>query len=72
MKQTKGQGGETLDTEILLQGVNHFAAEMDHFSDCVLNGKEPRTPGEEGLADMRVIAAIEKAARAGQAVRLGP
>ena len=72
VKQTKGQGGETLDTEILLQGVNHFAAEMDHFSDCVLNGKEPRTPGEEGLADMRVIAAIEKAARAGQAVRLGP
>ena len=35
---------------------------MDHFSDCVLNGKDPRTPGEEGLADMRVIAAIEEAA----------
>jgi hypothetical protein len=33
--------GETLDAEMLLQGVNHFrfAAEMDHFSRCVLNGK---------------------------------
>ena len=43
---------------------------MDHFSDCVLTGKDPLTPGEEGLADMRVIAAIEEAARTGQAVRL--
>jgi len=36
----------------------------------VLNGKDPRTPGEEGLADLRVIAAIEEAARTGQAVRV--
>jgi predicted dehydrogenase len=56
--------------ELLIGQVNHFAAEMDHFSDCVLNGKDPRTPGEEGLADMRVIAAIEEAARTGRAVRV--
>src|SRR3954453_15148395 len=70
VKETKGHGGETLDAEMLLPGVNHFAAEMDHFSDCVLTGKDPRTPGEEGLADMRVIAAIEEAARTGQTVRV--
>ena len=46
--------------------MNHFAAEMDHFSECVLSDKDPPTPGEEGLADMRVIAAIEEAARTGQ------
>src|SRR3954447_15279901 len=54
--------------ELLIGQVNHFAAEMDHFSDCVLNGKDPRTPGEEGLADLRVIAAIAEAARTGRAV----
>lgn len=60
----KGAGRE----QPALAGVNHFAAEMDHFSDCVLNGKDPLTPGEEGLADMTVIAAIEEAARTGRAV----
>ena len=55
---------------MLLHEVNHFAAEMDHFSECVLTGQGPRTPGEEGLADMRVIAAIEEAARTGQTVRV--
>ena len=49
---------------------DHFAAEMDHFSDCVLNDRKPRTPGEEGLADMRVIAAIEESARTGKTVKL--
>jgi predicted dehydrogenase len=49
---------------------NHFAGEMEHFSDCVLRGKTPRTPGEEGLADMRIIRAIEEAAESGQAVKV--
>jgi predicted dehydrogenase len=59
------------ESELKLTAVNHFAAEMEHFSQCVLEGKECRTPGEEGLADMRVIAAIEEAARTGKAVKVG-
>ncbi|HEX6961817.1 MAG TPA: Gfo/Idh/MocA family oxidoreductase [Lacipirellula sp.] len=43
---------------------------MEHFSECILNNKEPRTPGEEGLADMRVMAAIEESAASGKAVKL--
>jgi predicted dehydrogenase len=54
-----------------LTPVNHFAAEMDHFSECILQNKAPRTPGEEGLADMRVMAAIGESAAAGRAVKLG-
>jgi predicted dehydrogenase len=54
--------------QVQLTEVNHFAAEMDHFSDCVLTDKNPRTPGEEGLTDVRVIAAIEEAARTGRTV----
>lgn len=48
--------------------VNHFAAEMDHLSTCVLKDKNPLTPGEEGLADMRVITAIYEAAQTGRKV----
>jgi predicted dehydrogenase len=50
--------------------VDHFAAEMDHFSGCVLDGKEPLTPGEEGLRDLKVMMAIYEAARSGKTVKL--
>jgi predicted dehydrogenase len=49
---------------------DHFALEMDHFSDCVMNNTEPLTPGEEGLKDMRIIAAIYESARTGKPVKL--
>jgi predicted dehydrogenase len=55
-----------------LEAVNHFTAEMDYFSGCVLENTAPRTPGEMGLADMRIIAAIEEAARSGRAVKIAP
>ena len=78
MEQAFGYRGQRLflekggrRAELKLSPVHHFAAEMDHFSDCVLNDRPPRTPGEEGLADMRVIVAIEEAARTGRAVRVG-
>lgn len=61
---------DTKRTEIVLDPQNHFAAEMDHFSECVLEGKEPRTPGEMGLADMRIMAAIDEAIEIGRAVRI--
>jgi len=50
--------------------VDHFAAEMDHFSQCVMAGSEPLTPGEEGLRDLRVMMAIYEAARSGKTIRL--
>jgi predicted dehydrogenase len=59
---------EAADTEYQLEQVNHFAAEMDHFSDCILNNKPLRTPGEMGLADMKIVAAIAEAAKSGRAV----
>lgn len=35
-----------------------FARQADHFSDCILENHEPKTPGELGLRDMRLIASI--------------
>jgi predicted dehydrogenase len=49
---------------------DHFASEMDHMSDCVMHNKEPLTPGEEGLRDMKIIAAIYEAASGGKTVKL--
>jgi predicted dehydrogenase len=50
--------------------VDHFAAEMDDFADCILNGKETRVPGEEGRRDQRIMAAIYQAAASGKSVAL--
>jgi glucose-fructose oxidoreductase len=50
--------------------VDHFGAEIDHFSGCIADGSEPLTPGEEGLRDLRIMMAIYEAAREGRPVRL--
>jgi predicted dehydrogenase len=49
---------------------DHFAAEMDHLSQCVTDGKEPLTPGEEGLRDLELMMAIYEAARTGKTVKV--
>ncbi|TWI55570.1 putative dehydrogenase [Pseudomonas duriflava] len=49
---------------------NQFALEMDHFAECVVTGKKPYTPGEEGLQDQRIMEALYESARTGRPVRL--
>jgi predicted dehydrogenase len=55
-------GGTQLDELNPARDPSHFAAEADHFSNCVQNGLEPKSPGEEGLRDMRYIAQIYRSA----------
>jgi predicted dehydrogenase len=35
-----------------------FANQAAHFSDCILNNKEPKAPGEEGLRDLKYMREI--------------
>ncbi|WBO85321.1 Gfo/Idh/MocA family oxidoreductase [Hymenobacter yonginensis] len=49
---------------------NQFAAELDHMAECVLQNKTPKTPGEEGLKDIRLVMAIYEAARTGKRVKV--
>jgi predicted dehydrogenase len=49
---------------------NQFIAEIDHMADCVLNNREPYTPGEEGLQDQRIIEAIFESAKKQRIVKL--
>ena len=58
--------------EPVMEEKNQFQLEMDHFSDCVMNDKKPFTPGEEGLQDHRIMAAIYQSANTGKPVRLQP
>jgi predicted dehydrogenase len=49
---------------------DQFAPELAYFSDCILKGADPEPSGEEGLADVRVIRALYRAAKAGRQVEL--
>jgi predicted dehydrogenase len=69
LAQSNGEQG-TQKSELKLEAVNQFASEMDYFSDCLLSGKELRTPGEMGIADMRIVVAIHEAVQSGKAVRI--
>ena len=59
-----------LSEEVNLPAKDHFTLEMDHMSDCVMSNKEPLTPGEEGLRDMKLIAAIYEAARTNKTLKV--
>jgi predicted dehydrogenase len=61
--------GDVLE-DVELPERDHFAAEMDHMSGCVMQNQEPLTPGEEGLRDLKIITAIYEAANTGKTVKL--
>jgi predicted dehydrogenase len=61
--------GNTIE-EKDLPVVDHFAAEMEHMSSCVMENKEPLTPGAEGLRDLTIMKAIYEAANTGRSVKL--
>lgn len=66
MRVNRGNGIE----EKQLPVRDHFALEMDHLSACVMENKEPLTPGEEGLRDITLMMAIYEAARSGKTVKV--
>jgi predicted dehydrogenase len=66
----KGKGEETVVEEPQIQEQSQFALEVDHLSTCILENKMPRTPGEEGLRDVRYMQAIYEAARTGRVIKL--
>jgi predicted dehydrogenase len=72
---------EDLKSEITVEGRarvstfkkrDQFGSELVYFSNCILNDKEPKPGGMEGLADMRVIEAILESASTGKSVAIQP
>lgn len=56
--------------EFAYEQANHFAAEMDHMSECIQTNKTPLTPGEEGLKDLEIMMAAYQSAREGKSIKL--
>ncbi|QIX63424.1 Gfo/Idh/MocA family oxidoreductase [Hymenobacter sp. BT18] len=70
LQTSHAEGKAKLQNQITIPTKNQFAAEMDHFSECILENKQPHTPGEEGLQDHRIMEAIYQSAREGRPVKL--
>jgi predicted dehydrogenase len=72
LRTARSEGKMERVTEEQLNQPNQFAREIDHFSQCVAENRTPHTPGEEGLADMRIIEQLYASAQAGHAISLPP
>jgi predicted dehydrogenase len=49
---------------------DQFAPELDYFSTCVLNGKDPEPSGVEGLNDILIMEAIQASLEQGIRIKL--
>ncbi len=67
---SKADGKLTRIEELNMPENNQFAAEMDHFSRCILDKKEPFSTGENGLQDHVIMEAIYQSAREGRPVKV--
>lgn len=70
MEASYAEGETEYKISPLIPQKNQFALEMDHMAECVMNNKEPFTPGEEGLQDQRIMEAIYQSAKDGKPVKL--
>ena len=51
--------------------LNQYQAEVEHFSDCILNGREPMLSPEDAKKNTAVIVALKRAAQEEKAVPVG-
>ncbi|MGE3107065.1 MAG: Gfo/Idh/MocA family protein [Phycisphaerales bacterium] len=51
---------------------DQFAAELVYFSECIRDRREPEPSGWEGLADVRVIRAIQQSIDRGRSLEIQP
>ncbi|GJG85812.1 glucose-fructose oxidoreductase [Gemmatimonadetes bacterium T265] len=70
MRAARAENGQERIAELPMSQKSQFAREADHFSQCVRENRQPYTPGEEGVQDHRVQAAIYEAARTGRPATL--
>jgi predicted dehydrogenase len=66
-----GLKGKTSKGDMDLPQIDHFAAEMDDFANCILKNRPTKVPGEEGLRDVKLTTAIYESVRKGRPVRTG-
>ena len=57
-------------TQIAIPQANQFSAMLDEMALAVREDREPKTPGAEGLRDVRIMEAIYQAADSGKEIKL--
>lgn len=57
-------------TEREFPRIDQFGAQTSYFTECIANGTRPESDGQEGLADVRALLAIEASAQTGRPVRI--
>ncbi|SDB67034.1 Gfo/Idh/MocA family protein [Belnapia rosea] len=65
-------GQVAAEEERIVKPKNQFAQEIDHFAGCVRAGRQPHTPGEEGVQDQALMEALYRSAAEGRPVRMEP
>jgi glucose-fructose oxidoreductase len=71
MQSYTGVSGETSDgVKLSMEIDNQQAKQMDDDAQAILTGSAPKTPGEEGLRDIRLVNAIINAAHSGKSVNI--
>jgi predicted dehydrogenase len=50
--------------------IDQFAAEMDDFARCIAKDQQSATPGEEGLADVKIIRKLYESAESGKTLEM--
>ncbi|HEY3987693.1 MAG TPA: Gfo/Idh/MocA family oxidoreductase [Acidobacteriaceae bacterium] len=60
------------EDKVSYKNTDHFGGEMKYFSDCILHDIDPEPDAEEGLADVRVLEAIERSLKTGEVQKLAP
>lgn len=70
---TQGQKGWASDPKVQMDfpQTDHFQVQMDLFSQAILEGKEWKVDGTEGLRDHLVMEAIFKSVASGRAEAVG-
>jgi predicted dehydrogenase len=63
--------GEKKD-DVSYKATDQFGGEMKYFSDCILHDIDPEPDAEEGLADVRVLEAIQRSLKTGEVQKLAP
>ncbi|WP_040508919.1 Gfo/Idh/MocA family protein [Gluconobacter morbifer] len=70
LRVARREGNHESISEWRLPPSNQFTLELDHFADCIRRDVIPRTPGEDGVKDQKLMEALYRSARTGQMITL--
>ena len=65
-----GRGGQVDQPD--MGDPNQFATEMDALAQCIIENKQPKASGEQGLRDVAIMQAIYESAKTGKTIKLQP